>query len=223
MWDNLVLADELDWLGEAIQSGSLMAVTDGSYKKDVRSDICGAGWVIFCTNTGKWVSGSFAERSSSANSYRGELLGMLAINLFLLAYEEYHNVHGAVHDVFCDNKGAVFTFSKSDMRISSGSKHGDIRRVLRTVRMKMKTSTTPRHVKAHQDDFVDRSTLSLPAQLNCFCDDLAKRAVNAAILSIPLEQAALSIDGDNKQQMYVRVSAIISADAQPGHSSRRKV
>lgn len=205
MWDNLVLAEDLDWLGEAMQSGSLMAVTDGSYKKDVRNDICGAGWIIFCTNTGMWVSGSFAEQSSSANSYRGELLGMLAINLFLLAYEEYHNVSGAVNDVFCDNKGAVFTFSKSDMRISSGSKHGDIRRVLRTVRTRMKTSTTPRHVKAHQDDFVDRSTLPLPAQLNCFCDDLAKRAVNAAILSIsfatgrlPLEQAALSIDGDKQ-------------------------
>ena len=69
----------------------------------------------------------------------------------------------------------------------------------------MKTSTTPRHVKAHQDDFVDRSTLSLPAQLNCFCNDLAKRAVNAAILSrsfttgrLPLEQATLSINGDKQ-------------------------
>lgn len=91
------------------------------------------------------------------------------------------------------------------MKISSGSKHGDIRRVLWTVRTRMQTSTTPRHVKAHQDDFVDRSTLSLPAQLNCFCDDLAKRAVNTAILSaslgtgrLPLEHAALSINGDKQ-------------------------
>jgi hypothetical protein len=33
------------------------------------------------------------------------------------------------------------------------------------------------HVKGHQDDYLARSQLSLEAQLNCRCDDLAKQAV----------------------------------------------
>ena len=75
----------------------------------------------------KWVSGSFAERSSSANIYRGQLLGMLAIHLFLLAYEEFFRIQGMVNDVFCYNKGAIFTCFKTHQRISSVAKHGDIR------------------------------------------------------------------------------------------------
>ena len=58
--------------------------------KDRASNMCSAGWVLACKQTRRHICGTLVERSESANSYRGELLGMLAILLFLLlAVEEY--------------------------------------------------------------------------------------------------------------------------------------
>ena len=66
------------------------------------------------------------------------------------------------------------------------------------------------HVRAHQDDVKDRSLLSLPAQLNCHCDDTAKEALAEGILlgktktaRLPLEKCTLFIDGE-KQTTDVR-------------------
>ena len=62
------------------------------------------------------VKGSLAEWSGSAISYRGEMLGMLAVWVFLLAVEEYFHKSGMVGEgnkVSCDNKGALTTLEKS--------------------------------------------------------------------------------------------------------------
>ena len=50
-----------------------------------------------------------------AGSYRGELLGMLAIRVFLLAVESFYGVAAPKHAnnrVSCDNKSALYTFEK---------------------------------------------------------------------------------------------------------------
>lgn len=114
MWEHLEIGDDLTWLANAIQEGTAVAVTDGSYNKKLAPNISGAGWIIRCKASGKEVRGSFSEYSTSAGSYRGELLGTLAINTFLLAIEEYYQPHKNETVVFCDNKGAVYTFSKKD-------------------------------------------------------------------------------------------------------------
>jgi len=65
------------------------------------------------------------------------------------------------------------------------------------------------NVKGHQDDGAKRSRLAFEAQLNCYCDDLAKEAITAVILDnnargtegrqpLPLEQARVYL-GDEKQ------------------------
>ena len=77
--------------------------------------------------------GSLAEWSSSAGSYRGEMLGMLAVRVFLLAVEEYFQQHGKVSKgtrVSCGNKGALTAFDKKDKRISAASSNADVRRAL---------------------------------------------------------------------------------------------
>ena len=70
----------------------------------------------------------------------------------------------------------------------------------------MRSSHHHRHVKAHQDDYRRRDRLSLAAQLNCECDDLAKAAVIEAVFDdthggiaerqmLPLEPARVFIAG----------------------------
>ena len=56
-----------------------------------------------------------AEWSTAAGSYRGKLLGMLAVRIFVLVAEEYYRAstkEQTGNSVSCDNMGALHTFTK---------------------------------------------------------------------------------------------------------------
>ena len=170
------------------------------YNRKWAPDTCAAGLVVCCSKTGRFVSGSFAEVSASAISYRGEQLGLLAIYLLLHAVELQFDGAGATNDVFCDNKGAITTFLSEAKHVPSGKKNADIARVLRRVKGRMNNKLRPLHVRAHQDDHTDMSKLSLEARLNCHCDGLAKLAIHEWMCKdkggwgrLPMEAAALMV------------------------------
>ena len=71
-----------------MSKGTLTSVTDESYIRQLASNVCGAGWIVQDKLTGKKVKGSLAEWSSLTGSYRGEMLRMLAVRVFLLAVKE---------------------------------------------------------------------------------------------------------------------------------------
>ena len=108
---------------------------------------------------------------------------MLAIHLVLLAIEEQYGTKGRNSQVFCDNKGALFTFGKTHKRVPAGMANSDILRVLRSVKSLTKSILKHKHVKAHQDDVVRRGRLALEARLNCICDDMAKLATVRAMIN----------------------------------------
>jgi len=86
MWEAVEEENQdLRWLVEGIRIGTEVAVADGSYDRKTAPDVSGAGLVLCCTNAEKMLRVSFFERSRSASSYRGELLGLVAIHLLLLA------------------------------------------------------------------------------------------------------------------------------------------
>ena len=202
MWADTDLTGDMTWLAEGIKNGTLTAVADGSYDRHRDKEVCSAGWIVVCRATKKWITGSFAERSNSASSYRGELLGMLAVHLLLLATEQLYRVTGSNTQVLCDNKGALTTFARKEKRIPPARRNSDIRRVIRNIQSRTKSAHLLRHVRAHQDDSVSRRQLSLEARLNCICDDLAKDALveeshhpQAAATDLPCERARVLIDG----------------------------
>ena len=75
---------EDDWLERAIEDSSLLAVTDGSYIKELYPDLCSAAFIMECTKGRGRLVGAFPEQSMAANAYRGELLGLMAVHLLLL-------------------------------------------------------------------------------------------------------------------------------------------
>ena len=108
--------DSKEWITEVMSRSTLTCVTDGSYIRQLTPDISGAGWIIQDRRTGMKVKGLLAEWPRSASSYRGEMLGMLAVWVFLLAVEDYFHKSGMVGEgnkVSCDNKGALTMFEKS--------------------------------------------------------------------------------------------------------------
>ncbi len=94
MWANVVNeGHNLMWVIEALKNGTAIWVTDGSYMKEIAPHISGAGWIVFDTATELKMYGSFAEQSPFAGSYRGELLGLLAIHTLCAAIEEFYKIN----------------------------------------------------------------------------------------------------------------------------------
>jgi hypothetical protein len=124
------------WTGcvvEAIDSGSAVYVTDGSYSRKIRSEIDGAGYMIYCIRWKKVVlKSSFYELCEKAGSYHGELLGLLAVHLHILAIEQFYGLEpGPRGLVRCNNLGGLNKLKEKRRKIPSSAKHADVLRSLR--------------------------------------------------------------------------------------------
>ena len=69
LWADLKLVGPSDWLAAAIAEGTCIGVTDGSYIRDLRKDICSAAFFFENADGTCKLVGSFAERSEVANAY----------------------------------------------------------------------------------------------------------------------------------------------------------
>ena len=58
---------------------------DNAYIKEVVPDLCSVSFILECKDNTGQIVGLFPEASRIANAYRGELLGLMAIHLILLA------------------------------------------------------------------------------------------------------------------------------------------
>ena len=210
MWTNVGNdGTNLDWVVAALSSGTAIWVTDGSYNKDIAPHVSGAGWVLYCTSTGKRLYGNFYEFSEAAGSYRGELLGLLAIHTLAAAFESFYDIHLGAIKICCDNKGALHKSEEQRRRIPTGAsqadiKRADIKRVLRNLKAVIKGTMQYEWVPSHQDKYKLWHQLPIEQQLNCMCDTLAKKAVAdslhkqprlAGTQLLPREKAAVVIDG----------------------------
>jgi hypothetical protein len=175
LWENLQIVGDTSWLSEAIQDNSLGAVTDGSYMKEMYPLLNSAAFVFECSKGRGRLMGSFTEYTQDAGSYRGELLGFMAIHLILLAVNECHvGIEGSVH-IWSDCMGALDKVEHlPPYRIPTRCSHGDILKVILVNCSDLSFVRTFSHVPAHQDDSTAYEALSRPAQLNCQMDYQAK-------------------------------------------------
>jgi hypothetical protein len=193
------------WLRDAIKDNSLVAVTDGSFIRQICPHLCSAALILECTKGRGRLVLSLIDPSKYANAFRGELMGLMAVHLILLAVNKvYPYLEGSVQ-IFSDCLGALDRVEHlPPHRIPSSCRHSDI---LKTIMLNCTNLTFSRrfsHVKAHQDDWLDWAKLSRPAQLNCACDIEAKARIQTADFSnlppqrpFPLEPLTLYV-GDEK-------------------------
>ena len=92
-----------------MREGTLVCVTDGSYMKKKAPNVYSTGWIMACRRTKRQIDG-ILTKISPADSYRGEMLGILAICLFLLAIEEFYGEVTTSNNIYCNNKGVLYTF-----------------------------------------------------------------------------------------------------------------
>ena len=60
LWENISMTGGYDWLHEAITDSSLLAVTDGSYIRELYPNLCSAAFVLECKKGQGRLIGSFS-------------------------------------------------------------------------------------------------------------------------------------------------------------------
>jgi hypothetical protein len=178
MWENLQWVGDDDWLLTAIDEETCIAVRDGSYMKDLYPNINSAAVVLECSQGRGRIWCLLPEVSRMACSYRGELVGLKAIHLILLAINEVNpGLTGSVH-IYSDCMGALEKVkSLLPSRVPSSLAHLDSLKNILVNFSNVSFEQLYSHVLAHQDDKVDYSNLSRPSQLNVIIDYNAKQGL----------------------------------------------
>ena len=177
-WKNLRYTGDGLWIYQAIQDHSLICVSDGSYMEHLHSEVCSTAIILECSRGRGRLSLSFAEKSIMANSFRGDLLGLLAVHLLLHSFDLTFSPSTGAVKVYSDCTGALHTVrSLPKSRLPASLTHSDILKTISIHGREFGFSITYHHVKAHQDDTIDWAALSRPSQLNCACDAAAKRCI----------------------------------------------
>ncbi len=209
MWEGIedfqATKSDLSWLVQGMKSDSLLWVTDGSYDRKCAPVLSGVGWIIFCQHTGKHLVGSFWEKSSSASSYRAELLGLCSLHLLAQALSEFYKVSGWDATLCCDNLRALQLSSQDRRRIKPSAACSDLHRSLHSMKNNFTGCFKYQHVVGHMDKYLLWHQLSLVQQLNCLCDTTVKGTVQRAITTgyistptqmLPREDVAIVIWGN---------------------------
>jgi hypothetical protein len=183
MWEGLKLSGEGGddtgvWLSTAIRDNTLVAVTDGSYMKELYPTMNSCAFIFECSAGGGRLTDAFSEQRMAACSYHGELLGLLAIHLILLSINKVNpNLLGPVH-IYSNCLGALDKVkSLPTHRIPSKCCHLDVLKNIMIHCSAMTFDCLFSHVPAHQDDREDFENLSQQTQLNCAADFGAKRVL----------------------------------------------
>jgi len=177
-WDDLKYTGDGTWIYSAIENGSLMCVSDGSYIRELHTDVCSAAIILECSQGRGRLSLSILDVAPTVNAFRGELLGLMAVHLLLYSLHKTRPTLVGEVRIYSDCTGALKTVSSlPPARTPLTWKHADVLKLIALYGKDFPFASSYHHVKAHQDDTVDWDKLSRPSQLNCACDAAAKKRI----------------------------------------------
>ena len=144
----------------------------------VYPNVNSAAFIFECSKGSGRIIGYFVEHSPDAGSYRGELLGLMAIHLILKGVNEFHPLLGGSIEIISDCKGALHKVENMPpYQIPTRCSHPDILKNIMLACEGLSFTRKFSHVAAHQDDKTDYNDLSRESQLNCQMDFYAKQAL----------------------------------------------
>jgi hypothetical protein len=107
LWEHMRVEGGMEWILEPIQDGTLVAVKDGSYIRQLHPNLCLVAFFLGCAKGRRKIIKSFSESTLAANACRGELLGLMAIHLLLVSVNRVHNTLVGSVEVVSDCSGAL--------------------------------------------------------------------------------------------------------------------
>jgi hypothetical protein len=189
-------------------------MSDGSYDEKRAADICSCAAMIRCRLTGKTASVTWVEKSDrfSADNYRAELLGGIALQLIVRTACDGKHLSPSIRPRFgCDNKGVVYHGNHPWRPIAAKQLQADLLRYYKELVRTSPFKCTMIHVHGHLDQYLPLDLLTSIERLNCECDKLAGIALDEALLSgqfisrvFPGEDLVVLLDGDKLSGSYER-------------------
>ena len=189
MWDSIRITGDVNWLVDAIRSDDCIAVADGSFMRELTTEVCATAFFFENLDRRCKLVGAFPERSETANAYRGELLGLMAVHILLLMVNKMEKDLPGSIIIYSDCERAIGSIgSLPTLKIPAGFKHLDILKNILVNCSDLSFRVEYRHIRAHQDDGASFHLLSRPAQLNCAVDAGAKNQLYKLDISTSLQQ-----------------------------------
>jgi hypothetical protein len=177
LWRTLKCDGDGSWIGQGLLAGTLLVAHDGSYMKEVAADICSAAVMIYCTRTRQTCTCTIVENSSSAGSYRGEILGAILAQLILRAASLGMIGPYPVLNEDCDNNGVVLHGNSYTKPLPASQTQADVLRVMKKLISRQMFTIRFLYVRSHTDTIKKLSKCSMTELMNIIVDDLAQRAL----------------------------------------------
>jgi hypothetical protein len=179
LWESIDYDGDGSWILEGMIHGSLIIIHDGSYMKEISTSISSAATMIYCTLAKKRCKCTWVEKSDSAGSYRGEILGGIMAQIILKAAATGYKGNIPLVKVDCDNNGVVSHGNTPNTPLSTNQTQADLLRVFKNIILKQYFLVKYKYVQSHADDSKKWRDCTLKERINIRVDALAKKSLKA--------------------------------------------
>jgi hypothetical protein len=178
LWELLDYDGDGSWILEGMISRSLIIIHDGSYMKEISPLISAAATMIDCTIANKRCKCTWAEKSESAGSYRGEILGgiMIMTQLILRAAANGYKGKTPRVGVDCDNNGVVTHGNTPHIPLTAIQTQADLLHVFKNLISTQPFPVRYTYVQSHADNSKKWRDCTLKERINIKVDALAKNS-----------------------------------------------
>ena len=159
---------------------SLIIIHDGSYMKEISPLISAVALMIYCTIAKKRCKCTWAEKSKSAGSYQGEILGGIMTQLILRAVATGYKGKIPHVGADCDNNGVVTHGNMPHIPLSANQTQADLLRIFKNLVSNQSFTFEYKYVQSHAYDSKKWQDCTLQEQNNIRVDALAKKSIKAA-------------------------------------------
>jgi hypothetical protein len=180
LWKSLDYDGDGSWILEGMINRSLIIIHDGSYMKEIPPLIGSAASMIYCTKAKKRCKCTWAEKSESAGSYRGEILGGIMTQLILKAAATGYKGKIPRVEAGCDNNGVITHGNTPHIPLSANQTQADLLRVFKNLVSIQPFTVKYKYVQSHAEDSKKWQDCTLKEWINIRVDALAKKSIKAA-------------------------------------------
>jgi hypothetical protein len=180
LWKSLDNDGDGSWILEGMINRSLIIIHDGSYMKEISPLISSAASMIYCTKAKKRCKCMWAEKSESAGSYQGEILGGIVTQLILKAAATGYKGKIPRVDADCDNNAVITHGNTPHIPLSANQTQADLLPVFKNLVSIKPFNVKYKYVQSHVDNSKKWQDCTLKEWINIRVDALMKKSIKAA-------------------------------------------
>jgi hypothetical protein len=148
--------------------------------KEISPLISSAATMIYCTIAKKRCKCTWAEKSETAGSYRGEILGGIMTQLILRAAATGYKGKIPSARADCNNNGVVTHRNTPHIPLSTNQTQADLLRIFKNLILIQSFTVKYKYVQSHVDNSTKWQDCTLKEQINIRVDALTKKSMKAA-------------------------------------------